>query len=153
MPEWREVAALAERQGVLAILVDGLQVLMEAHKTEIAAVKENPEELQIWLLEKIGQLTMYEQRSERQKKVIAELADIWADAGLRIMVFKGQVNAIFYPVPEHRATGDIDCWLFGDAGNGDEIAKAHGAAVSFDWYRHSKIGISARDISWISLQR
>jgi len=124
---------------VLAIAVDGLQVLMEAHKGAIIAVKENPAEWQMWLLENIGQLTQYEMMNHQQKKVIAELSEMWAAEGLRMMVFKGQANAALYSKPEHRAVGDIDCWLFGDAEKGDEIAKAHGADVLFDWYRHSKI--------------
>lgn len=137
--KWQEVMALAERQGVLAIAVDGLQVLMEAHRGEIVAVKETPEEWQMWLLENIGQLTQYETLNHQQRKVIAELSEMWAAEGIRMMVFKGQANAALYPKPEHRAVGDIDCWLFGDAEKGDDIAKAHGAEVSFGWYRHSKI--------------
>lgn len=137
--QWEDLMALAERQGVLAIAVDGLQVLMEAHKGAIIAVKENPAEWQMWLLENIGQLTQYEMMNHQQKKVIAELSEMWAAEGLRMMVFKGQANAALFSKPEHRAVGDIDCWLFGDAEKGDEIAKAHGADVLFDWYRHSKI--------------
>ena len=139
MQEWQEVMALAERQGVLAIAVDDLQVLMEAHKGEIVAQNENPEKWQLWLLENIGQLTQYEMMNHQQKKVIVELSEMWAAEGIQMMVFKGQANAALYPKPEHRAVGDIDCWLFGDAEKGDEVAKAHGAEVSFDWYRHSKI--------------
>lgn len=63
-----------------------------------------------------------------------------------MMVFKGQANASLYPKPEHRAVGDFDCWLYGDANKGDEIAKAHGADVSFDWYRHSKIAYKGETI-------
>ena len=137
--QWREVMALAERQGVLAIAVDGLQVLMEAHKGEITAQNVNPEEWQLWLLENIGQLTQYEMMNHQQKKVIEDLSGKWAAEGIRMMVFKGQANAAFYPKPEHRAVGDIDCWLYGNAEKGDEIAKAQGAEVLFDWYRHSKI--------------
>ena len=139
LDQWREVVAFAERQGMLAIAVDGLQVLMEAHKGEIVAVKEKHAEWQKWLFEIIGQLTQYEMMNRQQKKVIAQLSEIWAAEGIRMMVFKGQVNATLYPKPEHRAVGDIDCWLFGDAEKGDEIARDHGADVSFDWYRHSKI--------------
>lgn len=146
MQEWQEVMALAERQGVLAIAVDGLQVLMEAHKDEIVAQNEKTEEWQLWLLENIGQLTQYEMMNHQQKKVIAELSEMWAAAGIRMMVFKGQANAALYSCPEHRAVGDIDCWLFGDAEKGDEIAKAHGAEVSFDWYRHSKIDYKGETI-------
>ena len=137
--QWREMMALAEQQGVLAIVVDGLQVLMESHKGEIVAQNENPENWQLWLLENIGQLTQYEMMNHQQKKVIADLSEKWAAESIQMMVFKGQANAAFFPKPEHRAVGDIDCWLFGDAEKGDEIARAHGAEVSFDWYRHSKI--------------
>lgn len=146
MQEWQEVMALAERQGVLAIAVDGLQVLIEAHKGEIIAVKESPAEWQMWLLENIGQLTQYEVMNSQQKKVVEELSEMMAAEGVRMMVFKGQANAALYPCPEHRAVGDIDCWLFGDAEKGDEIAKAHGAEVSFDWYRHSKIDYKGETI-------
>ena len=139
MQQWRDVLALAERQGVLAIAVDGMQALMEAHKGKNVAQNENPADWQLWLLENIGQLTQYEMMNHQQKKLVAELSEIWAAEGIRMMVFKGQANAALYPKPEHRAVGDIDCWLFGDAEKGDEIAKAQGADVSFDWYRHSKI--------------
>ena len=146
MLEWRDVMALAERQGVLAIAIDGLQSLMEAHKGEISAVKEKPAEWQIWLLENIGQLTQYERMNRQQKEVITELSEVWSVEGIRMMVFKGQANAALYPKPEHRAVGDIDCWLFGDAEKGDEIAKSQGAEVSFDWYRHSKIAYKGETI-------
>lgn len=146
MQDWRDVMILAERQGVLAIAVDGLQALMEVHKEDIVAIKDNPAKWQMWLLENIGQLTQYEMMNHQQKKVIAQLSEIWAAEGIMLMVFKGQANATFYPVPNHRATGDIDCWLFGDAEKGDEIAKAHGADVSFDWYRHSKIAFKGETI-------
>ena len=146
MQEWQEVMALEERQAVLAIAVDGLQVLIEAHKGRIVAQNENLEEWQLWLLENIGQLTQYEMMNQQQKKVIADLSEIWAAEGIPIMVFKGQANAALYPKTEHRAVGDIDCWLFGDAEKGDEIAKGHGADVSFDWYRHSKISYKGETI-------
>ena len=146
MQEWRDVMALVERQGVLAIAVDGLQALMEAYKEEIVAIKENPAKWQMWLFGIIGQLTQYERMNLQQKKVIAELSEMWSMEGIRMMVFKGQANASLYPKPEHRAVGDIDCWLFGDAERGDKIAKAHGADVSFDWYRHSKIAYKGETI-------
>lgn len=139
MQEWREVMTFAESQGVLAFAVDGLQALMDAHTGELVAVKEDPTEWHVWLLENIVQLTQYEMMNCHQKKVIAELSEMWATEGIRMLVFKGQANATLYSKPEHRAVGDIDCWLFGEAEKGDKIARAYGADVSFDWYRHSKI--------------
>lgn len=57
-------------------------------------------------------MTLFEQSSLQQKKVIQELAEIWGHEGFPMMVFKGQANASLYPIPNHRATGNIDCWQF-----------------------------------------
>lgn len=146
MQQWRDVMALAERQGVAAIAFDGVQKLHDAYGKKIKTAGETPAEWMQWVFECTGMMTLYEQRSQQQQKVIEELAEIWGHEGIQMMVFKGQANAPFYPVPNHRATGDIDCWLFGEAEKGDEIAKAHGADVSFDWYRHSKIAYSGETI-------
>ena len=146
MQQWRDVMALAERQGVAAIAFDGVQKLHDAYGKRIKAAGGTPVEWMQWVFECTGMMTLYEQRSQQQQKVIEELAEIWGHEGIQMMVFKGQANAPFYPVPNHRATGDIDCWLFGEAEKGDEIAKAHGADVSFDWYRHSKIAYSGETI-------
>ncbi len=91
-------------------------------------------------------MSLYEQRSSSQKKVIAELVNIWASEGIKTMIFKGQSNASLYPVPDHRASGDIDCWLSGDAEKGDDIMARHGAVVDFKWYRHSKISFRGETI-------
>lgn len=152
MEQWEDLMALAERQGVLAIAVDGLQVLIEAHKGEIIAVKESPAEWQMWLLENIGQLTQYEVMNSQQKKVIAELSEMWAAEGIRMMVFKGQANAALYPKPEHRAVGDIDCYLLNDNHNentyqrGNEVLRKAGAEIDESWYRHSKISYKGETI-------
>lgn len=152
MGQWEDLMALAERQGVLAIAADGLQVLMEAHKGEIVAQNEKPEEWQLWLFENIGQLTQYEMMNHQQKKVIAELSEMWAAEGIRMMVFKGQANAALYPKPEHRAVGDIDCYLLNDNHNentyqrGNEVLRKAGAEIDESWYRHSKISYKGETI-------
>lgn len=139
MQQWRDVMALAERQGVAAIGFDGIQKIVNYYGKNFKAAKENPEDWTQWLLGYVGLMLQYEQLSIQQKKVISKLSDVWAAEGIRMMVFKGQANAVFYPVPNHRATGDIDCWLFGEAERGDCIMEKYGAAVDKKWYRHSKI--------------
>lgn len=59
---------------------------MEAHKGELFAVKEKPENWQKWLLEIIGQLTQYEMMNHQQEMVISELSDMWAVEGIRVSV-------------------------------------------------------------------
>lgn len=54
----------------------------------------------------------------RRNRVVDD-AVIWTSerflkAGFRNVILKGQGNALFYPHPEHRTSGDIDVWLEGD---------------------------------------
>lgn len=55
------------------------------------------------------------------------------------MVMKGQANGTYYPKPEHRSPGDIDCYLFENYAKGNDIAKTVGAEVDESWYKHSQI--------------
>lgn len=137
--QWREVMAMADRQHVFAIAFDGVQSLFNKCQKEIRAVRESPKEWGQWVFDCIGVMTHYEQLSNQQKRVIVELSDIWDAEGISMMVFKGQAISLFYPQRNHRASGDIDCWLFGEAERGDSIMKRYGAIVNFKWYRHSKI--------------
>ena len=139
MEQWQAVMALAEKQGMAAIAFDGVQRLYDSYGKEISATKNQYAEWMQWVFICTGMMSQYEQRSLAQRKVIAELADIWEKENISMMAFKGQANASFYPNPEHRATGDIDCYLFGQADQGDAILKKLGAAVDNSWYRHSKI--------------
>ena len=63
-----------------------------------------------------------------------------------MIVFKGQANASFYPIPGHRAVGDIDCYLFGAADKGDMLLAGKGASIENNWYRHSKISFLGETI-------
>ena len=146
MQQWQKIMALAECQGVAAIAFDGVQRLFEAYPQEMMAVKDTPKEWMQWVLKYTGVMTQYEQRCLQQKGVIRKLSEIWASEGVRMMIFKGQANAAFYPISNHRATGDIDCWLFGEAERGDSIMKKYGALVDFKWYRHSKISFYGETI-------
>ena len=139
MEQWKAVMALAEKQGMAAIVFDGVQRLYDTYGKKISAAKNQYAEWMQWVFTCTGTMSQYEQRSLAQRKVIAELADIWAKEGISVMVFKGQANASLYPNPAHRAIGDVDCYLFGKADQGDAILKKDGAAVDNSWYRHSKI--------------
>ncbi len=146
MEQWRGLMGLAEKQGVTAIAIDGVQRLYDTYGKEIKAASETPAEWTQWVLECAGVLSRYEQMCLNQRKTICELSDIWAKEGISMLVFKGLANAVFYSVPGHRATGDIDCWLFGDAEEGDDVLKEAGAIVDNRWYRHSKISYKGETI-------
>ncbi len=110
---WSEVKTLAERQGLSAILVDGIEVLPEVQRPS----KE-------FLLQMIGEvMQVYELRYEKYRKAIADLAAFYNSHGYKMMVLKGYACSINWPKPEHRPCGDIDIWLYGDYKEADSALK------------------------------
>lgn len=146
MEQWRQMMALAERQGVAAVAFDGVQKLYDAHQKDIRAAKDNAQGWMQMVFGCTGTMTQYEQMNLQQQKVIRKVADLWKKDGISMMVFKGQANGSFYPKPLHRASGDIDCYLFGEADKGDQLLADKGAAVENKWYRHSKISYQGETI-------
>lgn len=146
MNKWRELMDLAVRQGVAAVAYDGLQVLFDEQQKDIVAVTVSPIEWKMWVIENAGILTQYEQMNVQQRKVISDVADFLAKNSIKMMIFKGQANASFYPYSLHRAPGDIDCYMFGDAAAGDELLSANSASIDNRWYRHSKISYKGETI-------
>jgi hypothetical protein len=71
--------------------------------------------------------------------VCAELAEKWAEQGIKTLCLKGLAFSTYYPQPSHRECGDFDCYLYADYAKGNAIAKALGAKVIEDFYKHSEI--------------
>ena len=125
---WSDVKALAERQGLSAILVDGIERLQES----LRPPKEE-------LLQMIGEVMQgYELRYEMYRRAIAELAAFYNSHGFRMMVLKGYVCSINWPKPEHRPCGDIDIWLYGDYKEADAVLKREkGIEINNDRQHHT----------------
>ena len=130
---WVRIGDLARKQGVLGIMLDGIDKL-EATRygltRELTAAQK---------LEWIGDVLQIEHRNRQQVVVMNDLAYKWKRQGCRVMVMKGQANGVFYPKPEHRNPGDIDCYLFENYARGNDIARQEGANVDESWYKHSVI--------------
>lgn len=131
--KWTQLEYVALKQGVLGIALDGVEKLESTRK---GLTKQLPVEQK---LDWIGKLMMIEQANQHQKEVMNELAAKWNQEGCRVMVMKGQANGVLYPKPEHRSTGDIDCYLFEDYAKGNNVARNAGADVDEGWYKHSQI--------------
>lgn len=131
--KWARIGDLARKQGVLGIMLDGVDKLETTRyglTRELTAAQK---------LEWIGEVLQIEQRNRQQIVVMNDLAGRWKQQGCRVMVMKGQANGVFYPKPEHRYPGDIDCYLFENYARGNEIARQEGANVDESWYKHSVI--------------
>lgn len=135
MPEhqWSLLGDIAMKQGVLGVAIDGLDKLGASAYGATRALSVNLK------LEWIGQVMQIEQGNRHQKEVMNDLAQKWIDGGCRVMVMKGQANAIMYPHHEHRSPGDIDCYLFEDYAKGNDIAREAGSNVDEGWYKHSVV--------------
>lgn len=132
--EWRQLFCTAAQQGVVAIVYD--------------VVAQLPKELQPqrkvniqWALS----VEAIENRHELQRKTSALLANLWAEQGIQTIVMKGLAIGTYYPRPEHRECGDLDCFLTidGTSSDGYEIAnrlcEQIGAKVSRDYYKDATI--------------
>lgn len=128
--DWEAVLALAERQGLSAVVADGIECLPK----EVRPSK--PVMLQL-----IGSvLQNYEYRHELYRRAIAELAGFYNSHGFKMMVLKGYACALDWPKTEHRPSGDIDIWLFGQQRDADAVLgswfKAQGLKMEIDNSHH-----------------
>lgn len=137
--DWDDVRAMAEKQGVPAIVMDGLSRLVEKYGKDGIAPNIDSGWWQMYVLEGTGVMLQTEQSNRQQLMAMESLASKWAEKGCKVMVFKGQASTTKYPKPEHRSPGDIDCYLFEAYAKGNEIAREVGAEVDEGWYKHSQI--------------
>lgn len=134
---WQAIKALADKQGLTAIIVDGIEQLPDTKRP-----------LKELLLQWIGEVFQnYENRYKLYQRVIAELAGWYNTHGYKMMVLKGYACGIDWPKPEHRPCGDIDIWLFGKQKEADaalaacskfydpsfKIDSSHHHHTVFDW--------------------
>ena len=132
--DWLDLKKEADKQGVSGIALDGLNKLDGCYHCGV-----NDDWWKAFILEWSGRLIQTEQLNAHQLLIMNQMANIWIDKGLKMMVMKGQVNALLYPQPNHRSPGDIDCYLFNDYSKGNDIARLIGADVDEGWYKHSQI--------------
>lgn len=130
--DWQAIKALADKQGLTAIVVDGIEKLPDT--------KRPPREL---LLQWIGEVFQnYENRYKLYQRAIAELAGWYNAHGYKMMVLKGYACSIDWPKSAHRPCGDIDMWQFGKQKEADallikekgvKIDKSHHHHTLFEW--------------------
>lgn len=126
--KWSTIKNLAEKQGLSAVVVDGIEQLPENQRP--------PKEL---LLEWIGEvLQNYWYRYNQYRSAIAELAGFYNSYGYKMMVIKGYACSLDWPKPKHRPCGDIDIWLFGKQKEADAVlAKERGIKVDESHHHHT----------------
>lgn len=126
--DWNELKALAEKHGLSAVVLDGIERLPNQQRPP-----------KVFLLEWIGEtLQGYEYRYELYCRAIAEMAAFYREFGFKMMVLKGYVCSLDWPKPEHRPCGDIDIWQFGQQKEADEaLIKEKGIEIDTSHHHHT----------------
>ena len=126
--DWNQIYAMAAQQGVLALVFDAVATLpLEQQPPRALKMK--------W----IASIANIEGRYNYQKKTAMELAEQFHQKDITTYVLKGFAIAGYYPKPEHRECGDLDCFLGDDYERGNYVAEAIGAKVTREYYKHSII--------------
>lgn len=112
---WTELVSFAESQSVSALLYDGIMTLPES----------------VWPDRKIIyklflQTQFIEKRNRRFNEELKNIFWEYEKLNTPFILLKGQGNALFYPIPNHRSPGDIDLYLF----NKSDYQKVNRWAVS-----------------------
>ena len=132
-----EVKRLAEKHGLAAVVLDGIDYLnINLPKSSIDVPKPIK-------LEWIGEvLQNYEHRYKAYEQAISSLAGFYNQHHFKMMVLKGYACSLDWPKPEHRPSGDIDIWQFGKQKESDtaltqernvKIDDSHHHHTVFDW--------------------
>lgn len=140
---WGDIFRLAQRQGVLAITWSAIGTLANEGKLTPKQMPDRALKLQ-WALsaEKI------KSRYCKQRQLAEKLADAFAKDGITTNVLKGLAISGYYPIPEYRECGDLDCFLSTTNADGEfvcryddgnQVAASIGAKVDIGFYKHSHI--------------
>ena len=130
--DWLAIEALANAQGLSAVVLDGIE---ELRKTSSDVELPEKKVLTQW----IGEVLQgYEYRYELYRKAIAEMAEFYNSHGFKMMVLKGYACSLDWPRPEHRPCGDIDIWQFGQQKEADAaLSKEKGLTIDSSHHHHT----------------
>ena len=134
--EWNEIQDIALRQGLYAVVLDGIEEVRCKKAEGKFDVKIPPQEL---MLQWIGEvLQEYEARYKEYVKTIGEMAEFYNFHGYKMMVLKGYACSLDWPRPEHRPCGDIDIWQFGKQKEADlSVTKEKGIEIDNSHHHHT----------------
>lgn len=127
--DWTSVKKLADRHGLSAVVLDGLNEVLESNY-RLSSLNSQ------FKLSWIGEVMQsYEVRYQSYEKAISSFAGWHNSHGFKMMVLKGYACALYWPKPNHRPCGDIDIWQFGEQKEAD-VALAKEKDIKIDSSHH-----------------
>lgn len=136
---WAKIYNIANRQGVSAICLDGVQRLSQKN-SDLNIDKRIK-------LQWIASAMKQEQSYKAQWQAAKALSLLYDEKGIDTYVMKGFSLSRLYPNPEHRQCTDLDCFLIDRESKrcayevGNEIAERNDLLVNRSYYKHSKIAL------------
>jgi hypothetical protein len=130
--DWNEVLDLCVRNGIAALVWDGMQRLYDNHIFD-AGTMEQP------LMDEWTSWIMSTEQDWRLMKLQADrLSRFFSSHDIPMMVLKGYGTSLDWPDPSHRTSGDLDIWLFGKSQEADTLlSKEKGIEVNNDHHHHT----------------
>ena len=130
--EWEQALEEASAQGVLPVVIGGMDKGQTAGGTEMGEP----------LLQWIGESLQNEQDYKIRRYVMRELATLFGKEGMDIMFMKGATLAQLYPNPKWRVFSDIDYYLYGKSEQGIEVMARHGIENSAYYHHHTQASLN-----------
>lgn len=131
--DWKVVLSLAHEQGVVAVVIDGLEVC-QAKNPEINLISKNGKRP---LLEAIVQTRAIEINHQTHLAALKKLAKILDGYGVPFILMKGFSCGQYYPIPKHRECGDIDIYPGGKFEESNQALVEAGIEIDDHYYRHT----------------
>ena len=104
--EWNILFDMSMKQCVPSVVLDGLNKSLASEPCQ--------DNNGIGKMDKLKWLSMVlnmERQYTKHESIIAELAAFYREAGYQMMLLKGYGLSKYWPIPNHRSTGDIDIYL------------------------------------------
>ena len=136
---WTVLIDEANRQSVSVIASDGLQKLFDAGVYSVSGDKEERRTKAKWF----AKTMKYEQRYANQLAAAKKMGESFAAAGIQTVILKGFTVSECYPIPAHRYSADLDCFLIKDGEHlrayeqGNHIMEEQGLTVDRSFYKNS----------------
>ena len=122
--DWEAIKALADEQGLSAVVLDGIERLPEE--------KRPP---RLMLLEWIGETEIQKMQYQLIWEVACKLGKMWAAEGIQATVLKGRAISQYYAVPCHRYSCDLDVFIEHRWDRACEILESNGIQLEREVYK------------------
>lgn len=132
--EWNILFDMSMKQCVPSLVLDGLNKSLASEPCQGNKGIGKMDKLK-WLSMVLNMERLY----TKHESVIAELAAFYQRAGYQMMLLKGYGLSKYWPIPNHRPTGDIDIYLMHLNSDGKE--KSQPAWKCSDKLMTEKLGI------------